>query len=126
MGNQIKFTPKDKETPVSTVSSEMELENIQLRNTNRKLISKLDQQKQLNKKLEKELAIFRKSMKQNNLDNLKDKYQALKNKNKNLETLLSQSRNDIEKLKREIKKLSKDPGDIKGQSTWNKLRNIRK
>jgi predicted RNase H-like nuclease (RuvC/YqgF family) len=126
MGNQIKFTPKDKETPVTTLDSEMELENIQLKNTNRKLISKLEQQKQLNKKLEKELVIFRKSMEQNNLDKLKNEYQALKNKNKNLETLLSQSRKDIDKLKREIEKLSKDSSNLKEQSTWNKLRNIRK
>lgn len=126
MGNQIKFQPKDKEKPASDVDGELELENIQLKNTNRKLISKLEQQNQFIKKLERELETFRKSMEENNLEKIKDEYQALIKKNKNLETLLSQSRKDIQKLKKEIDNISKDSNESKGPSPWNKLRNIRK
>lgn len=122
MGNQIKFTPKN-EKAVTGEDSGLEMENIQLKNTNRKLISKLDQQKQLIKKLTHELDTIRKSKELNDANSLKSQYQTLKSKNENLETLLLQSKKEVSKLKDEIKKLDKDS---KGNSRWEKLKSIRK
>ena len=53
MGNQIKFTPRADKTITDDDAHEIEI--IQLKATNRKLISKLDRQKQLIKKLNMEL-----------------------------------------------------------------------
>lgn len=124
MGNQIKFSAKDKETSVSGENA-LEIENIQLRNTNRKLISKLDQQKQLIKSLNKELESIKKNKEIIDSNTLKKEYQTLKNKNENLETLLIQSKKEISQLKKEINKLSNDSHKTKN-SPWNKLKKIRK
>jgi predicted RNase H-like nuclease (RuvC/YqgF family) len=97
MGNQITFSPKEKEKALSSADGELEMENIQLKNTNRKLISKLDQQKTLLKKLNNELESLKMSVELNDAKRLKRKYQTLKNKNENLETLLIQSKKEIDK-----------------------------
>jgi len=126
MGNQIKFSPKEKEKTLSSADGELEMENIQLKNTNRKLISKLDQQQQLIKKLNNELESIKKRQELNNSNRLKREYQNLKNKNQNLETLLIQSKKEIAELKREINKLSTDSLETKNTSRWDKLKKIRK
>jgi predicted RNase H-like nuclease (RuvC/YqgF family) len=126
MGNQITFSPKEKEKTLSSADGELEMENIQLKNTNRKLISKLDQQKQLIKKLNNELESIKMSVELNDANRLKRKNQTLKNKNENLETLLIQSKKEIAKLKKEVSKLNKDSEESESTSRWNKLKNIRK
>lgn len=124
MGNQITFSP-DKEKSPSSAEGELEMENIQLRNTNRKLISKLDQQKQLIKKLNSQLDAIKKSKELNDSILLKRQCQDLKNKNDNLETLLFQSKQEIAKLKKDLVKLGSD-SKSKNSSRWDKLKNIRK
>ena len=124
MGNQITFSPKKDKTP-SSAEGELEMENIQLKNTNRKLISKLDQQKQLIKKLNHQLEAIKKSKELNDSIILKKKYQSLKNKNENLETLLLQSKQEIAQLKKDLNKLSND-SKSKNNSRWDKLKNMRK
>ncbi len=124
MGNQIKFSPKEKEKSLSGEDAR-EIENIQLKTTNRKLISKLDQQKQLIKKLNSELDSVKKNKEFVDFNQLKKEYQTLKRKNENLETLLIQSKKEISNLKMEINKLTKDSGPSKN-SPWDKLKKIRK
>ncbi len=123
MGNQITFSPK-KDRSV-TGEDTLEIENIQLKATNRKLISKLDQQKQLIKKLNQELQIVKTSKESRDYNQLKKEYHTLKSKNDNLETLLLQSRKEIIRLKRELSKLTGNSGEPKS-SPWDKLKNIRK
>jgi len=126
MGNQIKFSPKEKEDTISSSDSALELESIQLKNTNRKLISKLDQQKQLVKNLTFELESLKKSKELNDIKRLKSQYQALKSKNENLESLLNQSKKEIAKLKKEINSLTNGSEESKVSSRWDKLKKIRK
>ncbi len=124
MGNQITFSPKEKDRSV-TGEDTLEIENIQLKATNRKLISKLDQQKQLIKKLNRELQAVKTNKEFVDFNQLKKEYQALKSKNENLETLLLQSKKEITHLKKELNKLTRDSGESKN-SPWDKLRKIRK
>lgn len=124
MGNQIKFSPKEKEKSLTGEDS-LEIKNIQLKTTNRKLISKLDQQKQLIKKLNSELQAIKKNKELADFNQLKKQYQTLKNKNENLETLLIQSKKEISRLKKELNKLTRDSGETKN-SPWDKLKKIRK
>lgn len=121
MGNQIKFQAKDKKETISSENT-LEIENIQLRNTNRKLISKLDQQKQLIKKLNREMESIKKNKELVDINTLNKEYQKLKNKNENLETLLIQSKKEISKLKKELDKTNNGSGN----SPWDKLKKIRK
>ncbi len=124
MGNQIKFTPREKENSF-TDEATLEMENIQLKATNRKLISKLDQQKQLIKKLNGELESLRRNKEFADFNQLKRDYQTLKGKNENLETLLIQSKKEISHLKNELKKLTKESDETKN-SPWARLKNMRK
>ncbi len=124
MGNQIKFSPKEKEKSL-TGEDNLEIKNIQLKTTNRKLISKLDQQKQLIKKLNGELQAIKKNKELADFNQLKKQYQTLKNKNENLETLLIQSKKEISHLKKELNKLTRDSDETKN-FPWDKLKKIRK
>ena len=85
MGNQIKFSAESREKSPNDDDTTLEMENIQLKNTNRKLISKLDQQKQLNKKLKEEIDSLKSKQESDNINKQKNELQSLKNKNTDLE-----------------------------------------
>lgn len=123
MGNQITFSPKKDKAITDEDAHEIEL--IQLKATNRKLISKLDQQKQLIKKLNLELQKVKQNKEFADFNRLKKEYQSVKSKNENLETLLLQSKKEIAHLKKELKNYSGDNGESKN-SPWDKLKKIRK
>ncbi|MCE5214848.1 MAG: hypothetical protein LLF83_09040 [Methanobacterium sp.] len=126
MGNQIKFSSESREKPSSGENTAQEMENIQLKNTNRKLISKLDQQKQLNKKLKMELKSLQSKQESIDINKQKKDIQSLKNKNDNLEKLLLQSQKEIKNLKNEIKKLKNETiPNSKSSSPWDKLKKLR-
>lgn len=123
MGNQITFSPKKDKGITDEDTHEIEL--IQLKATNRKLISKLDQQKQLIKKLNMELQEVKQNKEFTDFNRLKKEYQSLKSKNENLETLLLQSKKEIAHLKKELYKHTGDAGESK-KFPWDKLKKIRK
>jgi hypothetical protein len=129
MGNQIKFSSKDRDKPSTGDDNQyhaLEIENIQLKNTNRKLITKLDHQKQLIKNLNLEIESLKNINQSNDLNKLKEGFQGLKKKNDDLEKLLTQSRKEISNLKNEIKKSTQQDGsDSKKSSTWGKLKKLR-
>ena len=126
MGNQIKFSAESREKSSTSDDTTLEMENIQLKNTNRKLISKLDQQKQLNKKLKEEIDSLKSKQESDNINKQKKELQSLKNKNTDLEKLLLQSQKEIKNLKNEIKKLKNEPiPDSKSSSPWDKIKKLR-
>lgn len=122
MGNQIKFTPRTDKTISDDDAHEIEI--IQLKATNRKLISKLDNQKQMIKKLNMELQKLKQNKEFTNINQLKKEYQSIKTKNENLESLLQQSKKENTLLKKELEKFTKDANKSKS-SPWDKLKNIR-
>ena len=95
MGNQIKFSPKKKDETFSASEDDyraLEFENIQLKNTNRKLISKLDKQKRLIQNIAVELKTLR-NQQQNKGHAESDKdYNLLKMQNSDLQEELRKSR----------------------------------
>lgn len=119
MGNQIKFSSNKEKQDASTES--LEVEYIQLKATNRKLIGKLDKQKQLIKKLQGELERVRKDRDFADFNQLKREYQNLKGKNENLEAILLQSKEEISRLKKELQKFTKDKDENK-TSRWDRLK----
>jgi predicted RNase H-like nuclease (RuvC/YqgF family) len=126
MGNQIKFSAESREKSSTDDDAALEMENIQLKNTNRKLISKLDQQKQLNKNLKEEIDSLKNKIESDDINNQKKDLQSLKNKNTDLEKLLLQSRKEIKNLKNEINKLKNEPiPDSKSRSPWDKIKKLR-
>lgn len=126
MGNQIKFSPKSKDRPLPGENDKLEIEIIQLKNTNRNLISRLDQEKQLNKTLKQELESIKKDNDLSKFNKLKDDYIALKRKNDHLEKLLVQSHKEIRILKNEIKKLKQEAiQDSKNSGAWSKIKKLR-
>lgn len=126
MGNQIKFSAESRDKTSGGDETTLEMENIQLKNTNRKLISKLDQQKKLNKKLKMELESLINKKKSINTNKQNKELQSIKNKNNDLEKLLLQSQKEIKNLKNEIKKLKNEPiPDSKSNSPWDKIKKLR-
>lgn len=126
MGNQIKFSAESRDKSSTDDDTALEMENIQLKNTNRKLISKLDQQKQLNKKLKEELDSLKSKQESDNINKQKKEFQSLKNKNTDLEKLLLQSHKEIKNLKNEIKKIKNETiPDSKSSSPWDKIKKLR-
>lgn len=123
MGNQIKFSQEDKGKSPNGAEN-LEIENIQLKATNRKLISKLDQHKQLIKKLNITLDTLKKEREFVDLNQLKSEYKSIKAKNENLESLLIQAKKEISRLKVELNNLKKEGED--SPSRWGKLKNFRK
>ena len=128
MGNQIKFSKKDKDNPVTGSEEDylaLEIKSIQLKNTNRKLITKLDQQKKLIKTLTSELEAKKNNEQFKSYDKLKNDYNKLKIEYAKLEVLLNDSRAEISKLKGDIKVLDKekDVSDDVTISRWDKLKN---
>lgn len=128
MGNQIKFSSKSKEKSLSGENDEyhaLEIKNIQLKNTNRKLISKLDQHKKLIKTLSEELESIKKNREFIDFNKLKGEYQTLQKKNKDLENLFIQSKKENRKLKKELKKLTDESSKNTKNSPWSKFKNLR-
>lgn len=128
MGNQIKFSKKDKDNPVTGSEEDylaLEIKSIQLKNTNRKLITKLDQQKKLIKTLTSELETIKNNEQFKSYDKLKNDYNKFKIEYAKLEVLLNDSRAEISKLKGDIKVLDKekDVSDDVTISRWDKLKN---
>lgn len=128
MGNQIKFSKKDKDNPVTGSEEDylaLEIKSIQLKNTNRKLITKLDQQKKLIKTLTSELEAIKNNEQFKSYDKLKNDYNKLKIEYAKLEVLFNDSRAEISKLKGDIKVLDKekDVSDDVTISRWDKLKN---
>jgi len=128
MGNQIKFSKKDKDNPVTGSEEDylaLEIKSIQLKNTNRKLITKLDQQKKLIKTLTSELEAKKNNEQFKSYDNLKNDYNKLKIEYAKLKVLLNDSRAEITKLKGDIKDSDKEK-DVSNDVTisrWDKLKN---
>ena len=128
MGNQIKFSKKNKDDPVNISEADyldLEIKSIQLKNTNRKLIFKLDLQKKLIKSLTSELNAIKEDKQITSYDQLKNDYNQLKIEYSKLEVLLKASRAEIAKLKDNTNDLDneKDVSDDVTVSRWDKLKN---
>ena len=128
MGNQIKFSKKNKDDPVNISEADyldLEIKSIQLKNTNRKLIFKLDLQKKLIKSLTSELNAIKEDKQITSYDQLKNDYNQLKIEYSKLEILLKDSRAEIAKLKDNTNDLDneKDVSDDVTVSRWDKLKN---
>ncbi len=128
MGNQIKFSKKNKDDPVNISEADyldLEIKSIQLKNTNRKLIFKLDLQKKLIKSLTSELNAIKEDKQITSYDQLKNDYNQLKIEYSKLEVLLKASRAEIAKLKDDTNDLDneKDVSDDVTVSRWDKLKN---
>ena len=128
MGNQIKFSKKNKDDPVNISEADyldLEIKSIQLKNTNRKLIFKLDLQKKLIKSLTSELNAIKEDKQITSYDQLKNDYNQLKIEYSKLEVLLKDSRAEIAKLKDNTNDLDneKDVSDDVTVSRWDKLKN---
>jgi predicted nucleic acid-binding Zn-ribbon protein len=127
MGNQIKFSPKKMDdSPDDDDYQTLEIKNFQLKNTNRKLISKLDQQKHLIKTLKKELESIKNNQQLKDFYELKKDHQRLKTRNDKAQERMVQYQKEITELKKEIKELTNNSSkDSKNSSPWNKLKNLR-
>lgn len=129
MGNQIKFSPKKRDDSSTSDSGDyhtLEIENIQLKNTNRKLISKLNQQQQLIKNINSQMESLKDNQQLNACSKLKEAFQNLKNENKSLQDKLVLSIKQIKKLEKEIEDLNNDSTkDSKTSSPWNKLKKLK-
>ncbi|MGO9387891.1 MAG: hypothetical protein ACLPWD_07590 [Methanobacterium sp.] len=128
MGNQIKFSKKNEDDPVNISEGDyldLEIKSIQLKNTNRKLIFKLDLQKKLIKSLTSELNAIKEDKQIKGYDQLKNDYDQLKIEYSKLEVLLKDSRAEIAKLKDNINDLDneKDVSDDVTVSRWDQLKN---
>jgi len=128
MGNQIKFSKKNTDDPVNISEEDyldLEIKSIQLKNTNRKLIFKLDLQKKLIKSLTSELNAIKEDKQITSFDELKNAYSQLKIEYSKLEVLLKDSRAEIVKLKDNANDLDneKDVSDDVTVSRWGKLQN---
>jgi predicted RNase H-like nuclease (RuvC/YqgF family) len=128
MGNQIKFSKKNKDEPFTGNEEDylaLEIKSIQLKNTNRKLISKLDLQKKLIKTLTSELDAIQNSKLFKSHDELKNDYSQLKIEYDKLDLMFKDSRAEIAKLKGDVNDLDKekDVNDDVTVSRWNKLKN---
>ncbi len=128
MGNQIKFSKRNKDDPVKGSEEDyldLEIKSIQLKNTNRKLISKLDQQKKLIKTLTSELEAIKNNEQFKSYDKLKNDYNQLKIEYAKLEVVVKDFKAEISKLKGDIKDLDKknDVSDDVTISPWDKLKN---
>lgn len=128
MGNQIKFSKKNKDDPVNISEADyldLEIKSIQLKNTNRKLIFKLDLQKKLIKSLTSELNAIKEDKQITSYDQLKNDYNQLKIEYSKLEVLLKASRAEIAKLNDNTNDLDneKDVSDDVTVSRWDKLKN---
>ena len=128
MGNQIKFSKNNKDNPVNISEEDyldLEIKSIQLKNTNRKLIFKLDLQKKLIKSLTSELNAIKEDKQITSFDELKNDYNQLKIEYSKLEVLLKDSRAEIVKLKDNANDLDneKDVSDDVTVSRWGKLKN---
>lgn len=119
MGNQIKFSPeKKREDPFAGKedSRALEIKNIELKNTNRKLISKIDQQKNIIKELQQKLLSSSDGDHHNNPDYRKDgDYQKIKKENQQLKRMLDESKKEIIRLNNHI-------NDLKSLGPWNILK----
>lgn len=124
MGNQIKFSPKNRDDSISDNDDyrTLEIKNIQLKNTNRKLISKIDQQKKLIKNLTHELESFKNNNQVKDCQKIKNNHQLLKEEHEKLEIIMEDSHKEISKLKKEIEDLKNDSNH---SSPWDKLKNIK-
>jgi len=128
MGNQIKFSKKNTDDPVNISEEDyldLEIKSIQLKNTNRKLIFKLDLQKKLIKSLTSELNAIKEDKQITSFDELKNDYNQLKIEYSKLEVLLKESRAEIANLKDNTNDLDneKDVSDDITVSRWDKLKN---
>ena len=125
MGNQIKFSPKNRDDSISDNDDyrTLEIKNIQLKNTNRKLISKIDQQKKLIKNLTHELESFKNNNQVKDCQKIKNNHQLLKEEHEKLEMIMEDSHKEISKLKKEIEDLKNDSNH---SSPWDKLKKIKK
>jgi seryl-tRNA synthetase len=128
MGNQIKFSKNNKDNPVNISEEDylvLEIKSIQLKNTNRKLIFKLDLQKKLIKSLTSELKAIKEDKQITSYDQLKIDYNQLKIEYSKLEVLLKESRAEIANLKDNTNDLDneKDVSDDVTVSRWGKLKN---
>ena len=128
MGNQIKFSKNNKDNPVNISEEDylvLEIKSIQLKNTNRKLIFKLDLQKKLIKSLTSELNAIKEDKQITSFDELKNDYNQLKIEYSKLEVLLKESRAEIANLKDNTNDLDneKDVSDDVTVSRWDKLKN---
>lgn len=121
MGNQIKFSSQKKEEPFSVSEDDyraLEIENIQLKNTNRKLISKLDKQKELIKKLALELKTIKDNQENTDVsevNELQKNYNQLKNKQEQLENTYEALKKELKKSAEEIARLKKTSAKESGQ-----------
>lgn len=124
MGNQIKFSPKNRDDSISDNDDyrTLEIKNIQLKNTNRKLISKIDQQKKLIKNLTHELESFKNNNQVKDCQKIKNNHQLLKEEHEKLEMIMEDSHKEISKLKKEIEDLKNDSNH---SSPWDKLKKIK-
>ncbi len=130
MGNQIKFSnKKSKDEPVTGDEEDylaLEIKFIQLKNTNRKLISKIDHQKKLIKSLTSELEGIKNNKQVQSYDKLQNDYHQLKKNYNKLEVMLKKSRAENTKLNVDISDLNKEEDvndDDITMSRWDKLKN---
>jgi predicted RNase H-like nuclease (RuvC/YqgF family) len=127
MGNQIKFSKKNQDDPVNISEEDyldLEIKSIQLKNTNNKLIFKLDLQKKLIKSLTSELNAIKEDKQITSYDQLKNDYNQLKIDYSKLEVLLKDSKAEIAKLKDTNDfDNEKDISDDVTVSRWDKLKN---
>lgn len=122
MGNQIKFSPKKKDEQFSGNDDcrSLEIKNIELKNTNRKLIAKIDQQKSLIKSLANELESLKSNQTLKDCEKLKKNHQTLEKKHNHLQETLKKSESEVINLKKDINKLT---GDSQSSSPWNRIKN---
>ena len=118
MGNQIKFSPQKSDKSIN-ISEEnyrnLEFKNIELKNTNRKLIAKINHQNEVIKTLTSKLESLKKDD-HKDYKKMETEHKKLKERYKDLQLQILQNNEEIKRLK-----------DVKSQaSKLNKLDKIKK